>query len=354
LTLRKGEQAAMISIDGSMGEGGGQIVRSALSLALLTGKGFTLTNIRAARATSGLRAQHLAAVNAAARISHAIVDGARVGSQQLTFAPGTIAPGHYHFDIGTAGATSLVLQTVLLPLALADEPSQLTITGGTHVPWSPCFHYLDWHWRVMLARMGISFELSLQRAGFYPEGGGEMVAMVHGRARPHGIDLTHRGELRRIRGLSAVANLSPEIAERQRRQVLTRMCTVAPQVDTEIVIESFPASSRGTVVVLLAEFEESQACFAALGARGKPAERVADEAVNAFARFLQSDGAIDPWLADQLLLPLAVTHENGKFRTSAVTRHLLTNAQIIRYFLPVEIDINGQLEQPSLVSVGPV
>lgn len=343
----------MISIDGSMGEGGGQIVRSALTLALLTGKSFTLTNIRAARANPGLRAQHLAAVNAAARISHAIVDGARVGSQQLTFEPGTITPGHYHFDIGTAGATTLVLQTVLLPLALADEPSQLTITGGTHVPWSPCFHYLDWHWRVMLERMGIPFGLAMQRAGFYPEGGGEVMAMIPGNARPRGTDLSRRGELQRIRGLSAVANLSLEIAERQRRQVLMRMRTLAPQLDAEIAIETFAAYSRGTVVVLLAEFEQSQACFAALGARGKPAERVADEAADDLARFLQCDAAIDPWLADQLLMPLALAHQPSVIHTSAVTQHLLTNMQVIRCFLPVKIDIDGRLGQPSMVSLGP-
>ena len=152
-----------------MGEGGGQILRNALSLSLLTGKAFTITNIRAARSTPGLRPQHLAAVSAAAGLSRAKVDGDRIGSLRLTFEPGPVEPGRYHFDIGTAGATTLVLQTVLLPLAMAMSPSHLTITGGTHVPWGPCFHYLDWHWRIILARMGIEFDLSLARAGFYPQ-----------------------------------------------------------------------------------------------------------------------------------------------------------------------------------------
>ena len=343
----------MIAIDGSMGEGGGQIVRSALSLSLLTGKAFTIFNIRAARPKPGLRAQHLAAVSAAARISHATLEGARVGSEELTFAPGLIAPGRYHFDIGTAGATSLVLQTVLLPLALAGAPSQLTITGGTHVPWSPNFHYLDWHWRRMLERIGVSFALTLVRAGFYPEGGGEVTASIPGHAHPHGIDLTRRGELRTVRGVSAVANLPEAIAERQRHQALERLGTLLPRIAPHIEIEQFPAFSRGTVVVLLAEFEQSQACFAALGARGKPAERVADEAVDAFAGFLQSGAAIDPWLADQLLLPLALAREPAHFTTSAVTQHLLTNAQVIRAFLPVEIAVDGGLGKAARVSLAP-
>ena len=340
----------MVTIDGSMGEGGGQIVRSALSLALLTGKAFTLTNIRAARALPGLRAQHLAAVNAAARISHARVDGARIGSQQLTFKPGAITPGRYHFDIGTAGATTLVLQTVLLPLAMAEGPSHITITGGTHVPWSPCFHYVDWHWRALLAKMGISFSLALKRAGFYPEGGGEIEAVIPGRAHPHSIDLTRRGALRHIRGISAVANLSVEIAERQRRQMMNRLRQLAPIAEAEIEIQSFPAYSRGTVALIVAEFDESQACFAALGARGKRAEQVADEVMDVFAVFLQSEGAVDPWLADQILLPLVLSNEPGRLRTSMLTQHLSTNAQVIRHFMPVNIEIN-QEETSTLVSI---
>lgn len=343
----------MIAIDGSMGEGGGQIVRSALTLSLLTGKAFTIFNIRAARATPGLRPQHLAAVSAAARISHATVEGARVGSQELSFAPGAIVPGRYHFDIGTAGATALVLQTVLLPLALAHGSSHLTISGGTHVPWSPCYHYLDWHWRVLLARLGIPFALTLQRAGFYPEGGGAVEVHIPGKARPRAITLTRRGTLRRLRGLSAVANLTTEIAERQRRQALRRLDTLLPEAQAEIAIETFPAYSRGTLLLLLAEFEQSQACFAALGARGKPAERVADEAVDAFAKFLHSDGAIDPWAADQLLLPLAVAAQPAQLRTSAVTQHLLTNAEVIRYFLPLRIEVPGALGEASTLSIAP-
>lgn len=341
----------MIIIDGAMGEGGGQIVRSALSLSLLTGKPFTIARIRAARPKPGLRPQHLAAVSAAARISHAQVEGDRVGSQWLSFAPGVIAPGSYHFDIGTAGATTLVLQTVLLPLALAAAGSRLTISGGTHVPWSPSFHYLDLHWRHFLARIGIDFGLTLQRAGFYPHGGGELLATLPGAAHPRPLQLVRRGALRRIRGVSAVANLPLTIAERQRTQALRRLRQLAPQVATEIAIDTLAAISPGTMLLLLAEFEASQACFTALGERGKPAERVADEAADALAAFLGSDGAVEPWLADQLLLPLALAPGCSTLRTSAVTQHLLTNAAIIRRFLPVTIAVEATLGAPATVTI---
>lgn len=342
-----------ITIDGSMGEGGGQILRSALTLSVLTGQAFTLVNIRAARKSPGLRAQHLAAVKAAQRISQARVTGDRIGSQQLTFEPGTVQPGTYHFDIGTAGATSLVLQTVLLPLAMAQGTSRLSVTGGTHVPWSPCFHYLDWQWREFLTHIGIPFSLALDMAGFLPEGGGRISAEIPGGARPHGLQLVERGGLRRIYGLSAVANLPPEIAERQRRQALRHLKALLPQTEVEIVLEELPAYSRGTLLLLLAEFEHSQACFFALGERGKPAERVADEAVEGLITLLDTDAAIDPWLADQLLLPLALASESSEFRTSAVTRHLLTNAEVIGYFLPVAVDLSDKLGAPSLVRVQP-
>ena len=174
----------MIVIDGSIGEGGGQILRSALSLSLLTGQAFDIKNVRARRSNPGLRPQHLSAVQAATQISRASVDGDRKGSSRITFNPGPVQAGEYHFDIGTAGATSLVLQTLLLPLALVQGTSRLTITGGTHVPWSPCFHYLDWHWVRILSRIGIDFDLSLIKAGFFPRGGGEVHATIPGGASP--------------------------------------------------------------------------------------------------------------------------------------------------------------------------
>ena len=339
----------MIVIDGSTGEGGGQILRSALSLSLLTGQPFNLTNVRAGRPKPGLRPQHLSAVQAAAQISRASVDGDRKGSSQITFIPGPVQPGDYHFDIGTAGATSLVLQTLLLPLALVQDPSHLTITGGTHVPWSPCFHYLDWHWARFLSRMGIHFNLSLINAGFYPRGGGELRAVIPGSAELKGVDLSHRGPLQRVYGLSAVANLPLDIAERQRRQSRKRLMNLITTVDVDVQIESLPAQSKGTMLLLLAEFEHTHACFFALGAPGKPAERVADEAVEDLAKFLKTDGAVDHWLADQLLLPLAISNQPCVLRTSEVTQHLLTNLEVIRHFLAVDTVVDGPLGTPAFI-----
>lgn len=341
----------MIEIDGSMGEGGGQVLRSALSLALMTGQPFHLRHIRANRAKPGLGFQHRTAVQAAVRVGRAEVEGDRVGSQSLMFVPAALAPGEYHMDIGTAGATSLVLQTVLLPLALARGPSRLTVTGGTHVPWSPCFHYLDWHWRVLLGRLGLHFKLEMALAGFYPQGGGRVRAELRGGAQVTGLTLDARGALQRVRGLSAVSNLPEDIAVRQRSRASRRLRGLG--CDADIALESLPARSRGTVLVLLAEFEHGQACFCALGARGKRAEQVADEAADELLRFLGTDGAVDHRLADQLLLPLACAGQPSVLRTSEVTRHLLTNAEVIRAFLPVRIAIDGALGMPASIRIMP-
>ncbi|OOG26410.1 RNA 3'-terminal-phosphate cyclase [Thioalkalivibrio denitrificans] len=338
-----------VHIDGTMGEGGGQVLRSSLTLALLTGRPVRLTRIRARRDRPGLGFQHRMAVHAAARISRARVDGDRVGSQDLEFVPGPVVPGDYHFDIGTAGNTSLVLQTVLLPLALAPGASTVGVTGGTHVPLSPCFHYLDWHWRTMLSRLGLGFDLRMTMAGFYPQGGGEIHAAIRGDARIDALDLRDRGRLLEVHGLSAVANLPEEIAQRQRGRALRGLAAIDCPV--HIAIESLPARSQGTVLVLLARFEHSQACFFALGARGKRAERVADEAVEELLAFLATDGAVDRWLADQLLLPLACAGGPSVFRTGEVTLHLLTHAEVIRRFLPVTIRIDGEPGAPGTVHV---
>ncbi len=335
----------MLQIDGALGEGGGQVLRSALALALITGTPFRLVNIRARRPKPGLMAQHLNAVRAAAKIAAAQVEGARLGSGVLTFAPGAVRAGSYAFDIGTAGAATLVLQTVLLPLSRADATSRVTITGGTHVPWSPCFEYLDRQWLHWLRVMGVSARVQLQTAGFYPQGGGRLTASIEPiRAGLRPLQLIERGVLHAVHGISAVANLDRSIAERQRQRALQRLAAL-PAVDVEVV--TLPAArSRGTLLFLLAEFEHAQACYFALGARGKPAERVADEAADALLRFVATDGAIDEYLADQLVLPLALANGTSELRLARVTPHLVTNCEVVRRFLPIEIDIAGALGEP--------
>src|SRR5581483_11832269 len=182
----------MIDIDGSFGEGGGQILRSSLTLALLTGQAFRLRNIRAKRQRPGLQPQHLTAVRAAAEVGHAQTRGAAVGSTHLEFVPQTVRPGRYHFAIGTAGATALVLHAVYLPLALQDAPSDLAFEGGTHNDHAPCFHFLDITWRAYLDRIGLPITLHLDRPGFYPRGGGRFTAHVPGGSHLRGLTLTDR------------------------------------------------------------------------------------------------------------------------------------------------------------------
>lgn len=339
----------MIQIDGSLGEGGGQVLRSSLTLSLLTKYDFQITNIRSRRSNPGLRAQHLKAVEAAASVGRAGVQGAELGSTALSFHPEAIHPGRYSLEISTAGAASLVLQTIFLPLALAGAGSTITITGGTHVNWSPSYHYLELQWLPFMRRIGFNADLKLQLAGFYPEGGGHMTAAIPPNSAISPLHITERGRLRQIRGISAIANLPRHIAERQREQVIRRLGDRFYLNDIRLV--ELPARFKGTMLLLLAEFEKSQASYFSLGEIGKPAERVADDAVDQMEEFLSTDGAIDQYLADQLLLPLALARGQSELRTSKITQHLLTNAEVIRQFLPVTINIAGRLGEAGLVSI---
>jgi RNA 3'-terminal phosphate cyclase (ATP) len=341
----------MIEIDGSLGEGGGQVLRSSLTLSMVTEQDVRITKIRAKRQKPGLRPQHLNAVHAAAEICGANVDGADIGSQAITFSPGEIQGGKYLFDIGTAGSTSLVLQTILLPLSRAAKSSIVTIIGGTHVPWSPCFHYLDLQYLPFLWKMGLDVHLRMEQAGFYPRGGGQIRSAIEPNEKLSPLTLMERGRLLEIRGISAVANLSRNIATRQRRQVLGRLGRRFPLNNIRVV--DLPAPSPGSLILLLAEFEKSQACYFALGEKGKSADKVADEAIAGFEAFVATEGVIDQYLADQLLLPLAFAAGSSEFYTSQVTKHLVTNAEVIRKFLPVEIKISGKIGKPGIVSIIP-
>lgn len=341
----------VVELDGSSGEGGGQILRSALALSIVTGRPCRVENLRAGREKPGLQPQHLMAVQAAAAICDAAVDGAHLHSRSLTFHPGPVQPGDYRFDVGTAGSAPLVVQTVYLPLARAATASTLTLTGGTHVPQSPSFHYLELVWRPFLAQIGFELELALERAGFYPPGGGEIRALIQPLTRARPLVSLARGDLQAIEGVSAVANLPLSIAARQRNQALQRLNAIAPAVGIEL--ETLQAVSPGTMLGLLARFEHGHAGFFALGARGKPAEQVADEAVDALFEFLTTTAVLDPHAADQLLLPLALADGASALSVSRITRHLLTNRDVVRAFLPVTIEIDGEMEQPGVLRIVP-
>jgi RNA 3'-terminal phosphate cyclase (ATP) len=200
-----------------------------------------------------------------------------------------------------------------------------------------------------MRKIGFDLQLDMELAGFYPQGCGIVHAAVRPAARVLPLHLTERGALKKIHGISAVANLDVSIAERQRNQALRRLADRFANV--EITVAQLPSQFRGTMLLLIAEFEESQCCYFALGARGKPAERVGDEATDQLVAFLDTDGAIDERLADQLILPLAFAQGTSRLRTSKVTPHLLTNAEVLRTCLSLDIRISGDLDKPGLIEM---
>jgi len=341
----------MVSIDGNMGEGGGQILRTCLSLSLITGKPFKISNIRSGRSKPGLLAQHLSAVLLSQKVSRAQVNGAKLGSQTLTFYPGEIQSGKFQSEIGTAGSTSLVLQTVYLPLSFSDNPSRIRISGGTHVPFAPTFDWLKLHWIIFLEKIGLDVELEFFGAGFYPQGGGEIHAQINPVSMAKGLELSKRGTLKQIRGISAVANLDRKIAERQRERVIRRLGSKFPLND--IRIKKLPSKFKGTSILLVCEFENSQCCYTALGALGKPAEQVADEACDKVEQFLDAGCSIDEYTADQLVLPLSLAKSDSTFTISIITDHLLTNVQVINEFIQPNIEIRGNVGSPGEILIQP-
>jgi RNA 3'-terminal phosphate cyclase (ATP) len=343
------ETKGMIEIDGSLGEGGGQILRTALALALVTGKAIKIEKIRAQRAKPGLMPQHLKAVEAAAAVGNARVEGAHLQSSYLVFEPQKIHSGKFHFDVGTAGSTPLILQTIFLPLSFSQTASSVTLIGGTHVPWSPCFHYLDLHWLNYMRQIGFTAELKLELAGFYPHGGGRMHADIQPAKALAPLRLTERGALKTIRGISAVANLGRSVAERQKLQALKRLKDECEDIEIEVI--QMPSLFRSTMLLLIATFESSNCCFFGIGELGKRAERVADEAVDQLRQFVATDGVVDHYLADQLILPLALAPGFSELKTDKLTQHLVTNANVIRMFLPVDIRFRGELEHSGTVRI---
>jgi RNA 3'-terminal phosphate cyclase (ATP) len=332
-------------IDGAHGEGGGQILRTGVTLAAIAVRPVRFTRIRAGRRRPGMAAQHLTAVRAAAALCDAALEGDTLGSQELLFAPRRpVCAGRYSFDVaearvgGSAGAASLVLQTVLMPLAVATGPSEVLIEGGTHLPQSPTFDYLRDVWLPALKNLGVHATVSMERWGWYPVGKGAIHAAVAG--APPGacrlvpLALGAPGDLLCIGGSAVAANLSPHIAERMADRALSLLAPLAAATNASVDVraECVRAACPGAGMFLLAEYRNARAGFSALGARGKPAEQVAEEAVTALQAHHASGAAIDPHLADQLLLPLALASGPSRFTVAEVTRHLETNAWLIDQF----------------------
>jgi len=342
--------ADVILIDGSEGEGGGQIIRTSLSLSLITGKAFRIENIRAGRREPGLREQHLTCVRACRAISGAAVEGDEGGSQSLSFRPGAITPGLYDFPISTAGSTSLVFQTVFFPLALAGGRSRVRITGGTHVRWSPTFDYLSLQWLPVMKSLGFSGEISLEKAGYFPKGGGVIEGAVTGFKKPGEYRKLFRGALKKLSAHTGSSNLPSHVSRRMVSRIRSRLKEFASLLRVEE--RQLPSHGTNAVVALTALYEHCQASFTDLGERGKPAEKLADAVADDFFRYHGKKGALDPHMADQGLLPLCLAGAGeAVYTTTEVTGHLLTNAAVIRSFFPVEIEVRGRPGEEGRVTV---
>ncbi len=363
----------MIEIDGSYGEGGGQILRTALSLSCLFKKPFRIFNIRKGRKKPGLMPQHLTCVRAAQLLSNAEVKGDQKGSTELLFLPGEVKGGDFFFDIGTAGSISLVLQTLIPAIVfskitnnppfptvinggkrgLLKEKSTITLKGGTHVPFSPCFHYLDEVFVTFLKKIGIEIRLTIESYGFYPKGGGKVRADIFPVKAITPLTVMERSSILRLRGCSGVGNLPLSIAERQRKAMLEKIYSqikdLKCQVDIELLNVTTPG--QGTFIFLKSESENSIAGFTSLGERRKKAETVGEDAAMEFLQYYSTDAALDPHISDQIVLYLSICKEESVFTTSCITQHLMTNLWVIGLFHEFRYSIEGEIGKPGIVRI---
>jgi RNA 3'-terminal phosphate cyclase (ATP) len=340
----------VIEIDGSLGEGGGQVLRTALALSLLTRTPFRIVNIRAKRKKPGLLRQHLTAVQAAARIGDAAVDGASLAASALTFVPQSLRGGHYSFAIGSAGSTTLVLQTILVPLALAPEPSTIELEGGTHNPAAPPFDFIEQSYVPLLRRMGVEMSVELLQPGFYPAGGGRLRVKIQPAPRLSRLDLEERGEIVSRRARAVVANLQYSIAQREARTVAEILGWPEDQAEAHTITGSL---GPGNAVSVFVTAEHVTSVFTTFGARGISAEKVAHDCALQAKRYINSGAAVDEHLADQLLLPLAAG-EGGAFTTTPLSLHATTNIDVIRRFIDAAFDVEVVSNGVTRVRVTPL
>lgn len=326
-------------VDGSVGEGGGQIVRSALALSMLTGEAIRIDNIRAKRSKPGLMKQHLTAVMAAAELAEAEVNGAQLGSSRLVFMPRRQPNGGaYEFKIGTAGSTMLVLQTVLAPLMLAQEASRIVLEGGTHNPLAPPFDFVEKVYGPMLNRLGCQVEMTLIKPGFYPAGGGRCEVKVTPTSALKPLTLRDRGVLLEKRVTAIVAKLPRTIAERECNRCVNALDWTSANAE---IVECNDTLSPGNVVFVELRFEHVTEVFSAQGERGKPAERVADEVVSQVKSYLSREAPVGEHLADQLILPLGIAAHRGFgsscYHTGPLSDHTRTHIDLLRQLLDIQV-----------------
>ena len=347
---------ALIHVDGSIGEGGGQVLRTSLAMSMITENPVEIHNIRAKRRNPGLAPQHLAGVKAAGALCNAIIQGAELGSTRLRFEPmSATQPGQYHFDIaalaktGSAGATTLLLQTILLPLALSAGPSTVVIRGGTHVAWSPPVYYLDRVLLPLLSKIGITVHINLDTWGWYPRGGGQITVSIAGNARLTAVNLSERGQLENITGIAGASNLPSHIPQR----ISGRANNLLKENNLPGSVTPLRTSSQspGVGLFLATQFSNTCAGFSSLGEKGKPSEIVANEAVDDLLQFYHQDYALDRYAPDQLLPVLALAEGRSTLSTVMITQHTLTNAAIIRHFVSTPISITGGENTPGIIEI---
>ena len=335
-----------LDIDGAAGEGGGQILRTSLTLSLVTGRPFRMQRIRAARRKPGLLRQHLTAVEAAARIGEARVTGSTVGSDALTFEPARVRGGEYDFAVGTAGSATLVLQTVLPALLLARERSRLTLEGGTHNPAAPPYDFLTTTFLPLLRKMGARVETTLEAYGFYPAGGGRFGVTIEPCARLAPLALLER-DAARLSARAIVSALPENIARRElgivrERLGLDRTACQVQSVNTSI--------GPGNVLMIAVESDHVSELITGFGVKGVTAEKVASDACDEVKAYLAANAPVGTHLADQLLVPLALSG-HGTFRTLRPSAHTETNAAVIRQFMAVEIAVDAEADGAYRVTV---
>jgi RNA 3'-terminal phosphate cyclase (ATP) len=341
----------MLTIDGSFGEGGGQILRSSVALSMVTHRPFRIEKIRARRSKPGLMRQHLTAVNAAAQIAGAEVAGARIGSTAIEFHPARTTPGDYTFAIGTAGSTTLVFQTVLPALLTAPGPSRLTFEGGTHNPHAPPFDFLAKAFLPLVNRMGPTVSASLERPGFYPAGGGRFSVTIEPSSRLTGFELTERGQITHQRAHVLLAHLPGHIAEREINLLKHKTGWDDDCFTIERVTDP---PGPGNIVMLEVQAGQVTEVFTGFGEVKRSAETVASHALQQFRRWLEADVPVGEYLADQLMLPLAIAGR-GRYTTLPLSRHSTTHIELIRRFLDIGVTVEAldrdrctlQIGQPS-------
>jgi len=336
----------MLIIDGSFGEGGGQIVRTALALSAVTRTPVTINNIRHGRPKPGLQIQHITGARALAEICGGKLKGDELYSVNLTFEPGEVKAGSYEFDVTrmgpSAGSTSLIMQQLLPALMFAKDTSYVVIKGGTDVPFAPPAEFIENTFIPTLKRMGIEVTSEVKKWGFYPAGGGEIkfsVKPLAGTIKP--LEIKSRGKLKKLECLAISSDLPGSVTEREDKQAKKLLDEAKLNVDVQICKHDTLSSGPGNVFLVFADYENTSVGFAAYGEFGKPAEKVAGEAIAEFLKFNSGPAAVGKYLADQLLIYLALSEGPGSILTSEITPHIKTNAWVIEQFLPVKFEISG-------------